>query len=100
MSNGYWIALVDVEDIDGYKRYIDANKAVFNTYGGRFLIRNGEKSVVEGTMRSRVVVIEFETYQIALDCYHSLEYQRAKSLRTPCSQADIVVIEGYLGQRE
>lgn len=95
MRKGYWIALVDVTDVDGYKGYIAANRAVFETFGGRFIIRNGEKEVVEGSLRSRVVVIEFRDYQTALACYRSPEYQAAMALREPYSQGDIVVIEGY-----
>ncbi|UDM51966.1 DUF1330 domain-containing protein [Cupriavidus sp. MP-37] len=95
MRKGYWIALVDVTDIEGYKGYIAANQAVFEKFGGRFIIRNGEKIVVEGSLRSRVVVIEFEDYQTALACYRSSEYRAAMSLRQPFSQGDIVVIEGY-----
>jgi len=95
MRKGYWIALVEVANPEGYKDYIAGNKAVFDKYGARFLVRNGEKEVVEGTFRSRVVVIEFESYARALECYRSPEYQQVKGLRTPHSQGDVVVIEGY-----
>jgi uncharacterized protein (DUF1330 family) len=95
MKNGYWVASVDVANAAGYQGYITANKAVFDKYGARFLVRNGEKTVVEGTPRSRIVVIEFESYARALECYRSPEYQALVALRAPHSQADIVVIEGY-----
>lgn len=95
MRKGYWIALVDVNDVEGYMGYVAANKAVFDKFGGRFIIRNGQKELMEGKMRSRVVVLEFPSYQSALDCYRSPEYQHAKTLRAPNSDADIVVIEGY-----
>ena len=42
-------------------------------------------------------MIEFPSYQAALDCYNSPEYQRALALRTPHSTADLIVIEGYDG---
>lgn len=95
MKKGYWVAAVDIADANGYQGYIAANKAVFDKYGARFLVRNGEKSVVEGAPRSRIVVIEFENYARALECYRSAEYQALVALRAPYSQADIVVIEGY-----
>lgn len=95
MRKGYWVAMVDVADMDGYQGYIAANKSVFEKFGARFLVRNGEKTVVEGKPRSRVVVIEFASYQQALECYRSPEYQHVISLRAPYSDADIVVIEGY-----
>lgn len=95
MHKGYWIAQVDVSDAEAYQGYIAANKAVFEKFGGRFLVRNGQREVVEGAMRPRIVVLEFDSYQTALACYRSPEYQHAMSLRTPCSEADIVIIEGY-----
>lgn len=95
MRKGYWVAMVDVANPEGYKEYITGNKTVFDKFGARFLVRNGEKEAVEGTPRSRVVVIEFESYATAMECYKSPEYQQVMALRTPHSQADIVVIEGY-----
>lgn len=95
MRKGYWVAAVDIADMDGYRGYITANKVVFDKYGARFLVRNGEKTVVEGQPRARIVVIEFDSYARALECYKSPEYQALVALRSPYSQADIVVIEGY-----
>ena len=45
----------------------------------------------------RNVVIEFPSYQAALDCWHSAQYQYAASLRRPVSTGDVVIIEGYAG---
>ncbi|MCT9073595.1 DUF1330 domain-containing protein [Cupriavidus gilardii] len=95
MAKGYWVAMVDIADMEGYQQYIAANKTVFEKFGARFLVRNGQKAVVEGQPRSRVVVLEFDSYQRALECYESPEYQALIALRTPYSQADLVVIEGY-----
>ena len=83
MSKGYWIGHVGVSNIDAYKNYITANASPFARYGARFLVRGGSHEVVEGASRQRNVVIEFESYQAALDCYHSSEYEAAKALRFP-----------------
>lgn len=97
MAKGYWVANLDVADPEKYKEYIAANQVAFKKYGARYLIRAGKFENPEGTTRSRNVVIEFESYQKALDCYHSPEYQRAISLRKPISEGTIVIIEGYEG---
>jgi uncharacterized protein (DUF1330 family) len=47
--------------------------------------------------RARNVVIEFPSYQAALDCWKSPEYQQAIKLRLPVSTLDLVIIEGYEG---
>ncbi len=97
MAKGYWIGRVDVDDIDAYQEYVKANAKPFADYGARFLIRGGQFENPEGTSRGRNVVIEFPSYQAALDCYNSDDYQAAKALRTPVSNGDIVIVEGYDG---
>jgi uncharacterized protein (DUF1330 family) len=97
MAKGYWIARVDVADAEGYKAYVAANAAPLARYGGRFLVRAGRFENPEGASRSRNVVVEFASYQDALDCYRSPEYQAAVQLRLPVSTVDMVVIEGYDG---
>jgi uncharacterized protein (DUF1330 family) len=42
-------------------------------------------------------VIEFPTYQDAVDCWHSPQYQEVLKLRQGASTADLIVIEGYDG---
>jgi uncharacterized protein (DUF1330 family) len=97
MAKGYWIARVDVRDDAVYAKYRDANAIAFKKYGARFIIRGGKFESPEGTARSRNVVIEFPSYQAALDCWNSPEYKHAISIRAPVAEADIVIIEGYEG---
>jgi uncharacterized protein (DUF1330 family) len=97
MAKGYWIGRVDVDDIERYQDYVKANGAAFEAYGARFLIRGGQFETVEGQSRSRNVVIEFPSYQAAIDCYNSDVYQAAKAFRDPVSVADLIIIEGYDG---
>jgi len=97
MAKGYWIARVDVSDPETYKEYVAANAVAFRKYGARFIVRGGAFETPEGTSRSRNVVIEFPSYQAALDCWHSPEYRHALAIRAPISTADLVIIEGYDG---
>ncbi len=97
MPKGYWIVRVDIADPEEYKAYVAANAEPFRKYGARFLVRAGRFENVEGASRARNAVIEFPTYQAAVDCWHSPEYQRALALRQPVSTADLIVIEGYDG---
>lgn len=97
MAKGYWIARVDVSNMDGYQAYITENAVPFRKYGAQFLVRNGQSETAEGTSRMRNIVLEFKDYETALACYRSPEYQKAIALRKPHAVADIVVIEGYDG---
>ena len=97
MAKGYWIARIDVHNMDGYKEYIAQNGAVFAKYGAKFLVRGGTSELKEGTARSRNVVLEFKDYATALACYNSPEYTRLVAIRAPRSQGDLVIIEGWDG---
>ena len=93
-TKGYWIAMVDVTDAENYPKYIAANKAAFDKYDAKFIVRGGQGKVFEGAAASRMVVIEFDSYQTALDCFHSPEYQAALKLRQAASTAHFAVVEG------
>lgn len=97
MPKGYWIARVDVTDPEKYKAYIAANAEPFRKHGAHFLVRAGRFENPEGASRTRNIVIEFPSYQAALDCWKSPEYQDAIKLRLPASTIDLVIIEGYDG---
>jgi uncharacterized protein (DUF1330 family) len=94
---GYWIAHVDITDPEGYKAYQAANAKPFGMYGGRFLVRGGRMEVTEGKVRARTVVMEFPSYEAALACYRSPEYQAAKALRQGKGEIDLIINDGYAG---
>lgn len=97
MARGYWIANVEVRDATAYEGYKAANAAVFARYGARFLVRGGAQEVVEGSARSRTVVIEFPSLEAARACWESPEYQAARQLRLPVSEGSLVIIGGWEG---
>ncbi len=97
-AKGYWIGHVTVTNPERYPEYQAANAEPFQKYGARFIVRGGQSKTVEGEARERHVVIEFDTYQKALDCYHSPEYQAAADLRKEFGEADIIVVEGVAAE--
>lgn len=97
MPKGYWIALVDVKNMDGYKPYTVAIQPIFKKFGARYVTRGGQSEIPEGKARSRCVVIEFPDYAAAQACYRSAEYAEARKLRLDASDADILIVEGYDG---
>jgi uncharacterized protein (DUF1330 family) len=96
---GYWIAHIDIHDVEGYKPYQAENAKAFGKYGARFLVRGGRQQVTEGRQRSRTVVLEYPSYDAALACYRSPEYQASKALRIGKADVDLLVIEGYDGKQ-
>jgi len=97
MAKGYWMIHVDVADFETYKSYMAANAQPLKHYGAKFLARGGRFETVEGGSRSRHSIVEFASYQAALDCWHSAEYQYALSLRQPVASMDLTIVEGYEG---
>ena len=97
MPKGYWIVRVDIADPEKYKAYVAANAEPLKAYGARFLVRAGRFENPEGGSRTRNAVIEFPSYQAALDCWKSPGYQKILHLRQPVSTIDLIIIEGYEG---
>ena len=95
MPKGYWIARMDVRDAAVYDAYRAANAKPLADYGAKFLVRGGKQDVREGDWRSRTVVPEFPSLAEARACYDSEDYQKAKNLRLPVADGDLVIIEGY-----
>lgn len=95
MAKGYWLGHTEIRDVEQYRKYQAANAAAFDKFGGRFLVRGGVQNVKEGAAMPRSVVIEFPSYEAALACYDSPEYQAAKKHREGVSDIDLVIVEGY-----
>src|SRR5690554_2908213 len=80
-KKGYWVAMVDIADQEGYKDYIALNKAAFDKYGAKFIVRAGQSEIMEGAAANRLAVIEFADFDTAMACYKSAEYQKALAVR-------------------
>jgi uncharacterized protein (DUF1330 family) len=96
---GYWIAHIDVTNAERYKPYMLADQAPFGRFGARYLVRGGKQDITEGKSRGRTVVLEFPSYEAALACYRSDDYQAAKKLRDGNAEFDLVIVEGYDGPK-
>ena len=90
----YWIAHVTVTDPDPYKLYAEAAPNAFKKYDAKILARGGRFEQLEGQGKARNVVIEFASYDDAVACYNSAEYQAARAHRIDAGIADIMIVEG------
>lgn len=97
MPKGYWIPHLDVSNPDGFQAYRDTADAAHRRFGSRLLARGGRREVVEGAMRARNVLREFNSYDEAHAFYHGPEYSKAHPLREPHSVCDFLIVEGYGG---
>jgi len=97
MAKGYWIAMVDVKNGDEYKKYAMGLQPILKKFGATYVARAGKTEAVEGKTKPRVVVIEFPSYQAAVDCYGDADYKKIIPLRKSNAEADLIITEGYEG---
>lgn len=90
----YWIAHVDVSDMDTYKKYAEIATQAIKQHGGKFLARGGRYEVMEGNIKSRNVLAEFPSMDDALACYHSEIYAEALKYSSKSSIRDVLILEG------
>ena len=76
------------------KRYRDAIGDAISRFGGRYLVRGGQVTNPEGSDFGRHVVVEFDTYETALNCYRSQAYQKALQNRLAASTGHFAIVEG------
>ena len=91
----YVIVDIDVTDPERYEQYKAATPATLEAAGGRFLVRGGEVTILEGDWQpSRLVVLEFENVAAAERWYESAAYQAAKKLREGGARMRMVAVRG------
>ena len=88
-----WIAHVHVTDAEAYGRYAQAAGPAIAAHGGVFLARGGRYKQVEGNDRARNVVARFPSFEAAVACYESAEYQAALAHAKGASERDLVIVE-------
>ena len=94
MPKAYWIARVDVHDLDAYKQYVETGRPAYERYNAKYLARGGKTEVLEGKARARNVIIEFASMEDALACYNSPEYTKARAIRQKASTGEFILVEG------
>jgi uncharacterized protein (DUF1330 family) len=96
---GYVVANIEVADSVEYERYRSRAGAIVAHYGGRFLIRGGAITPLEGDIGlARLVVLEFPSPSAARTFYDSPDYQEISPYRTNASTGAFCIVEGVAEQ--
>lgn len=90
----YIIARITVTDPEDYMTYAAQTVALAEKAGGKFLVKGGAQTIVEGTAPDRHVLIEFPTREQAEAWYHSEDYQKILPIALRASERDLVIVEG------
>ena len=98
MAKGYVVGQIDITDVEAYKKYPGKAQETVERFGGKYLIRGGPLESVEGDAPlSRIVVLEFPSFDAAKTWYHSEDYQKVIGLRHVASHGQMFLVEGYDG---
>lgn len=94
--SAYVIVNVDTKHPEEYERYKEMAQETVAQYGGRYLVRGGQMNVLEGSWKpTRIVVLEFDSFEKAHEWWHSAEYAPAKELRQRLSTTDLLIVDGH-----
>ena len=77
-----------------YKEYLRLDGLVFEEFDMNPIVRGGRFLAPEGPAKSRHVVLEFESFDKAVECYKSPGYQEAVKHRLAASDNEIIIVEG------
>ena len=92
----YLIALIEVRDAERYREYTLHTPRVIAAFGGRMIVRNGARHVLEGPADPRrVVVVEFPTLDDVLRFHSSPEYTEVRRMREQAGESQIIAIDGF-----
>ncbi len=96
MKKGYWVvAYRTVGDEAMMNNYVALAVAAVGLFGARLLV--GPKSVVtarEAGLKQMTVLVEFDSYEIALAAYASADYKKALAVLGPEVVRDFRIAEG------
>jgi uncharacterized protein (DUF1330 family) len=91
----YAILDIEVFDKEKFLEYRNIAPDIIKKYGGKIVVLGGESIIQEGEWTpKRVVVIEFPTYEIAMDWSNSEEYQKAIELRKQGAKTNAIIVNG------
>jgi uncharacterized protein (DUF1330 family) len=86
---------ITIKDPATYDRYKLLAPPAIAKYGGKYLVRGGTTTTLEGDWSpTRLVILEFPTGEKARAWWDSPEYAEAKALRQSCADTQMVLLEG------
>ncbi len=93
---GYWVSLyTKIENQENLKKYAETVTPIIKSFGGVPLVRGGKNKTYEGDNFLRTVIWEFPSYDRAIECHNSNEYQSGWDLAKDTTIRHMQVIEGF-----
>jgi uncharacterized protein (DUF1330 family) len=93
--SAYVISEVDVKDAAGFEAYRTIAAKTIAQYGGRYLVRGGAASTIEGGPPAKNLnVVEFPSMERLREWYASPEYTAALKHRRTALERRLIFVEG------
>lgn len=93
----YFIVNVEIpnqDDRENYDTYIKKVKPIVESYGGKYLVRSEEITLLSGDKKpDRIIVIAFETRGQLEACFAAPAYTAIKDLREMSVKTTAVIVE-------
>jgi uncharacterized protein (DUF1330 family) len=90
----FYISEFEVNDPDGIKPYSQQVEATFAPFTGRYLVRGGQTSSLEGEQPKRIVMIAFDSMAQAQAWYGSPAYRAIRPIRLQSAKSRVYIVEG------
>jgi uncharacterized protein (DUF1330 family) len=91
----YVILDITVNDPAKYEDYKKLAPPAIEAYGGKYLVRGGSMEILEGDWKpNRVVILEFQSIEMAKNWINSPEYSDARALRHQTATSHAIVVDG------
>ena len=96
MKKGYWVvAYRSIRDEVAMKNYVPLAVAALGKFGARTLVPPGSAVTAhEAGLKQATVVVEFDSYEIALAAYESADYKKALVALGSGAERDFRIVEG------
>ncbi len=96
MPKAYLVGHITITNTEQYAIYATQVPQTIAAFGGKYLVRGGVSTTLEGQPAgSRSVVIEFPSRAAAESWYQSASYQAIIQHRTNNSTGVLQIIDGY-----
>ena len=93
--SAYVLVDVSVHNPSDYETYKKLTPATISAFQGKFIVRGGKTTTLEGDWQpDRIVILEFPTVQHANDWWHSEIYKEAKGIRQRAAKTRMIIVEG------
>jgi len=91
----YVISEVEMRDASGFEAHRTIAAKTIAYYGGRYLVRGGAASVIEGGPSPKtIIIVEFPTMERLREWYASPEYAEALKVRQTALDRRLIFVEG------